>query len=73
MFDYSHLVHVDSTTNIIYIYRVYADGKKHLYTEVPFAEFSEEKSLDVFKELSQMLGENILIDSQCVRKHFDLE
>jgi len=72
MFEYSHLVHIDKKQNKLLIYRVYEDGKKHLYTEIALPEVSESQSIEIFKEFSKTLGENILIDSASARQHFNI-
>lgn len=67
--NYSHLVEIDEDRRRITIYRVRSkDGWKQLYTciDLPEKKASEDKS--GFHKFSQLLGENLLIDSPTARK-----
>jgi len=58
---HSHLVEIDEQSKRLVIYRIYPDGRKHLYTEVALPQcVAADKS--VFEQIARTLGENILLD-----------
>ncbi len=60
---YSHLVSIDEYENKMYIYRVYENGKKDLYTCIDFPEKSFNESKEGFYDFSRFVGEILLADS----------
>lgn len=70
---YSHLIEVNEEEKRLYIYRVHIkSGKRHLltYTDLPNKTYDEDP--DGFKEFARIFGENILFDSEIVRRILDL-
>lgn len=70
MFD--HLVEVSEEESTLYIYRVYSDGRKELFTSTRLPDISSDLNEKKFQEFAQLLGENILLDSGIARKLFGL-
>jgi hypothetical protein len=69
---YSHLVEVDEHARKLIVQRVYADGRKELFTQVDLpatTASAKKKSLD---EFCRKLGENLLLDSPAARKLLSL-
>lgn len=63
---FDHLIQYDEEAREVVIYRVYPDGRRHLYTRAAFPEMKGwDKAADRF---AQQLGENLLVDSALARK-----
>ena len=68
---FNHLVEVDEEAKRLTIYRIYEDGKKELYTYVDMPA-SSEVDKEKYHSFSQLLGENLLIDSPVARRLLNL-
>jgi hypothetical protein len=66
---HSHLVEIDSRTRKLIVQRVYADGRKELFTQVDLPAATTSAALD---EFCRMLGENLLLDSPAARELLNL-
>jgi hypothetical protein len=70
--NYSHLVDIDESERKLIVHRVFADGRKELFTQVdlPVAPGNTgDKSLEKF---CRILGENLLLDSPAARRLLQL-
>lgn len=65
---FSHLVEIDEASGCLTIYRVFADGKRHLYTTVPLPPRIDDADSSAYEAFARTLGENILLDSPAARK-----
>lgn len=65
---YSHIVEISEPDRRLIIHRVYADGRKELFTEMILPNEVGEKGAVELQEFCYMLGENLLIDSPIARK-----
>jgi DNA-binding PadR family transcriptional regulator len=68
---FNHLVEIDEEAKRLTIYRIYEDGRKELYTHVDMP-ISSEGDKEKFQNFSQLLGENLLIDSPVARRLLNL-
>jgi hypothetical protein len=66
---FAHLVSIDKASRKLIIERVYADGRRELFTE---AAIPLENSEDMLQRFALQLGENLLLDSPSARELFDL-
>lgn len=64
---YKHLLEINEQDRQLTIYRVFADGRRDLFTEMHLPEASYDESPGEFSEFCRMLGENLLIDSPIAR------
>jgi hypothetical protein len=62
---FSHLIEIDETARVLRIHRVFADGRRHLFTETPLP--TDVKG-SKYGEFARVLGENILLDSPAARR-----
>lgn len=69
---YSHLVEINEQDRRLTIHRVYADGRKELFTEMVLPSATCDEDTAKFEEFCRMLGENLLIDSPIARKLLSL-
>jgi hypothetical protein len=69
---FSHLVEVDEAQRRLRIYRVFSDGKRHLYTETQLPPPAAGPNNPVFERFARTLGENILMDSPAGRRALGL-
>jgi hypothetical protein len=67
--DFAHLVSIDRASMRLIIERVYANGRRELFTEVSIP---SEKSEKIFQQFALQLGENLLMDSPSARELLDL-
>ncbi|QBG89687.1 hypothetical protein ACQR53_01005 [Xanthomonas oryzae] len=70
MFEYSHLVCVDEESRKLIVYRVTAEGKKTLLTEVSLPS-KQGWSIDL-ENMAKELGENLLMDSPVARRLLEI-
>lgn len=69
---YSHLVEIDERTRALIVQRVYADGRKELFTQVDLPTATTSASKKSLDEFCQVLGENLLLDSPAARELLNL-
>lgn len=65
---FAHLVEIDEKTRRVTVHRVFAGGRKQLYTEADLPCRSDDPSDAAYAEFARMLGENILMDSPVARR-----
>lgn len=65
---HSHLVEVDEIARLLTIHRVYANGRRELYTEMELPTGTVDQSETSFDAFCRLLGENLLLDSPIARK-----
>ncbi|WP_372393152.1 hypothetical protein ACCQ05_05410 [Xanthomonas sp. NCPPB 3582] len=70
MIEHSHLVYVDEELRKLIIYRVTAEGKKTLLTDVALPS-KQGWSIDL-EQIAKQLGENLLMDSPAVRRLLEI-
>lgn len=63
--NFSHLIEIDESARLLRIHRVFADGRRHLFTETPLPSDSKGSK---YAEFARVLGENILLDSPAARR-----
>lgn len=66
--NHGHLIEIDETQRRLVIHRIYADGRKDLFTSVELPAKSATPAKDQVTRFCQMLGENLLLDSPAARK-----
>ena len=64
---FSHLVEMDASKRLLVVYRVYADGRRELFTQVDLPTDTAAKNKGQLDEFCRMLGENLLLDSPDAR------
>lgn len=69
---FKHTIEIDEATRQIVIHRLYENGKKELYTRYDVPDAAAQWNREKFHEFSQMLGENLLIDSAAGRQLFGI-
>ena len=69
---YNHEIKIDEISRQLTIYRVFENGRKELYTSVLLPDITPVSDRESFEKFTQILGENILIDSPIARKLFSL-
>jgi len=67
---FSHLVEIDEIARRLKIYRIFADGRRQLYTEADLPPHNSDSSAHT--EFARTLGENILLDSPAARSALGL-
>jgi hypothetical protein len=71
MASFDHVIHVDGSTRELVIYRLFADGRRTLYTSVKLPSLQADASTPVqdrLREFATQLGENLLMDSPDARR-----
>jgi len=70
---FSHLVEFDEGRNMAVINRLFEDGSKVLYVEVPISIVNEESIESAFRKYAQRIGEDIILDSPGARNLLGIE
>lgn len=68
MLNYSHVIEIRESTRRLTIYRVFDYGTKELFTDVELPQASAAEDQSGFARFTQILGENLLLDSPVARK-----
>jgi hypothetical protein len=63
--NFSHLIEIDESSRVLRIHRVFADGRRQLFTETPMPAGTVGSQ---YAEFARTLGENILLDSPAARR-----
>lgn len=66
--NFSHLIEIDEASRQLNIFRLFEDGKKHLYTQVELPAKKADEDKPAYEKFAQDLGENILLDSPLARR-----
>ena len=66
--NFSHLIEIDENARLLRIHRVFADGRRQLFTETPLPPPTADSKSSQFAEFARLLGENILLDSPAARR-----
>jgi len=64
---FSHVVDVDADTRKVVVYRLYADGRRELFTLMDLPVDATSTTNSRLDEFCRMLGENLLLDSPIAR------
>ncbi|MCW1977998.1 hypothetical protein [Xanthomonas campestris] len=70
MSEHSHLVYVDEGLRKLFVYRVSAEGKKTLLTDVALP--SKQGWPVDLEHIAKQLGENLLMDSPAARRLLEI-
>lgn len=68
--DYSHLVEIDEASRFLRVTRVFPDGSKCLFTEIPLPPATDPTGSQ-YAECARLIGESILMDSPAARRTLD--
>jgi hypothetical protein len=66
--NFSHLIEIDEAARLLRIHRIFADGRRHLFTETPLPSRMDDPKGSQYAEFARLLGENILLDSPAARR-----
>lgn len=70
---FRHLVEFDKFRSMAIISRVFDDGSKVLYVELPISTTKGESIEKVFRRCAQRIGEDIVLDSPDARSILGIE
>jgi len=66
--NYHHILEIDEEKRLLTITRQFQDGTQQLFTSVELPSTTLSEDAESFRNFSQMLGENLLIDSPAARR-----
>jgi ABC-type molybdate transport system permease subunit len=66
--EFAHIVSVDKQSRKLIIERLYADGRRELFTETALPDASTGLSMTTVDAFALALGENLLLDSPNARE-----
>ena len=69
---YEHLITFDEMRKVLVIFRVFADGTRHLYTEISLFDDLGKGDNSEFNRCATRLGESIIVDSIEARRAFGI-
>lgn len=70
---FCHLIEFDKVRKMAIINRLFKDGTKVLYVEVPISIVEEESIEAAFRSYAQRIGEDIILDSPEARNMLGIE
>jgi hypothetical protein len=71
--NFSHMVEVDESARLLKIYRIFPNGRRHLFTETMLPSSPFDTNSHQYLEFVRLLGENILLDSPVARRALGME